>query len=117
MDFLNNTFRQLADLFRSMTPAARITTSVLLAAIIASLLYLFRYQVDQTDEYLFGGIVASQSEVVAMEAALGKHGLNNFDFTGNKLRVPRSKRDLYLAALAKEQALPQNADSPYLNMF
>ena len=45
MDFLNKAFAQLSDLFRSMTPAARITAGLLLAVVVVSLVYLFRYQV------------------------------------------------------------------------
>jgi hypothetical protein len=37
MDFFAKTFAQLAELFRSMTPAARITTGLLLAAVVISL--------------------------------------------------------------------------------
>lgn len=117
MDVINKAYGQLVELFRSMTPGARITAGLLLAAIVSSLLYLFRYQTDRTDEYLFGGLIATQSEIVAMEAAFGKHGLSNYEIIGNKVRVPRLQRDGYLAALAEEGALPQNADSPWLTMF
>jgi hypothetical protein len=117
MDFLNKSFRQLVDLFQSMTPGARVTTSLLLVAIVASLLYLFRFQPDRADEYLFGGTVMTQSEIVAMEAAFGKGGLSNFEIVGNRVRVPRLKKSSYLAALAEENALPESAESAWLDMF
>ena len=43
--------------------------------------------------------------------------LSNYEIIGTKVRVPRLKRDSYLAALGEEGALPQNADSPWLTMF
>lgn len=117
MDVINKAYSQLVELFRTMTPGARITAGLLLVGIVSSLLYLFRFQADRTDEYLFGGYVATRSEIVAMEAAFGKHGLSNYEIIGTKVRVPRLQRDSYLAALAEENALPQNADSPWLTMF
>ena len=42
MDFLNKSFAQLSELFRSMTPGARITTGLLLAVVVVSMGYLFR---------------------------------------------------------------------------
>ena len=44
MDFVNKAFAQASDLFRSMTPAARITTGLLLAAVVISVGYLFNHQ-------------------------------------------------------------------------
>ncbi len=41
MDFINKAFAQLADLSRSMTPGARITSVLLLVLVVVSLAYLF----------------------------------------------------------------------------
>ena len=56
MDFLNKTFAQLNDLFRSMTPGGRITTGLLLVVAVASVGYLFQHQISGGDVYLFSGV-------------------------------------------------------------
>ena len=43
MDFLNKAIAQLSDLFRSMTPGARITAGLLLAVVVVSMGYLFQH--------------------------------------------------------------------------
>ena len=46
MDFLNKAFAQLSDLFRSMTPGARLTAGLLLVVVIVSLGYLFTHDMS-----------------------------------------------------------------------
>ena len=45
MDFLNKAYAQIADLFRTMTPGARITAGLLLVVVVVSLGYLFNSQI------------------------------------------------------------------------
>src|SRR5688500_7484224 len=99
MNFLNQAYTQLADLFRSMTPAARITTGPLLVVVVVSLAYLFQLKTSGSDEYLFGGRIFSQDELGVMEAAIAQAGLNNAENVGNRIRVPRGLKHKYLAAL------------------
>ena len=101
MDFVNKAIAQLSDLFRSMTPAARITAGMLLVVIVVSVTYLFNHQFSSGDAYLFGGEAVSASEIPAMQAAFGKVGLNDAEFDGNRIRVPRGKQAAYVAALAE----------------
>jgi flagellar M-ring protein FliF len=117
MDFVNKSYSQVAELFRSMTPAGRITTGLLLAVVVASFMFLFRYRTDQADEYLFGGEPVTQGELVAIEAAFGKANLSNYEILGNKVRVPRLQRATYLAALGEGEALPQNFGSASKEML
>jgi flagellar M-ring protein FliF len=117
MDFVNKSYNQLGDLFRSLTPGARIIAGLLLAVIVTSLLFLFRYRTDHADEYLFGGEPVTQGELVAIEAAFGKAKLNSYEIVGNRVRVPKLQRHTYLAALADGSALPQNFGGPTRNMF
>ena len=42
MDFLNKSIAQVSELFRSMTPGARLTAGLLLAVVVVSMGYLFR---------------------------------------------------------------------------
>ena len=78
MDFINQAYSQLTDLFRSMTPAARITAGLLLTVVVISLVYLVRFQTTGSDEYLLGGRVFSESEVASMEAAFSAANLSQW---------------------------------------
>ncbi|MGE0757555.1 MAG: hypothetical protein AB7F89_05345 [Pirellulaceae bacterium] len=117
MDFINKAVAQLTELFRSMTPAARITTGMLFGVIVVSLIFLFRYQADHADEYLFGAEVLTRNEVAALEAAFAKAGLNIWDANGNRVRVPRSQKHTYLAAAADDNAIPQSLTNPWETML
>ncbi len=99
MDFLNKTLAQLAAVFRSMTPAGRITTVVLLAVLVISTAYLFNHPLTG-DGYLFGGEPVPISQLPAIEAAFGKKNLTDYELQGNRIRVPQGKQALYMAALA-----------------
>jgi flagellar M-ring protein FliF len=43
VDFINKAMAQLGDLFRSMTPGARMTTVLLLIVIVVSVAFLFNH--------------------------------------------------------------------------
>lgn len=117
MDFLNQAYRQVADLLMSMSLAGRITTGLLLAVLVVSLAMLFRQGGQQADDYLFGGEILSQSEIAAMEAAFSKKGLNQWEVIGNRIRIPRSQRSKYIVALAEENAFPETPGTALEKMF
>ena len=117
MDFLNKAYGQVSDLFKSMTPAARLTTGLLVVAIGISLVFLFRQQTETADELLFGGRTLTNEEIASMSAALSQADLNGWDTEGNRLRVPRGQRHTYIAALVENNALPQDAGSAWEKMF
>jgi flagellar M-ring protein FliF len=100
MDFINKAFAQVSDLFKSMTPGARITAGLLLAVVVVSLGYLTKYQVSSADEYLNGAEPFTNGELMAAEAAFNDAGLNDYEIQGNRIRVPKSKRAQYQGALA-----------------
>jgi len=99
MDFVNKGYSQVSELFRSMTPAARITAALLLAVVVVSFAFLFNFRVSGDDEYLFGNRDFEQSELGAMEKAFAAAGLNESEIIGNKMRVPRAQKNLYLQAI------------------
>lgn len=111
MDFLNKAFAQLAELFRSMSPGARITAGLLLAVVVASAGFLFNHQVTGGDAYLLEGQHFSTAELQAIESAFGQAGLNNFDFDGGRVRVPRAQKAKYMAALVDGNAMPAHFGS------
>ncbi|HUT91633.1 MAG TPA: flagellar M-ring protein FliF C-terminal domain-containing protein [Thermoguttaceae bacterium] len=108
MDFLNKSFAQLKDLFLSMTPAARITSALLLAVVVISLGYLFTHEIAGPEVYLLGGEMFSSSEINNMATAFSQEGLDSYEIEGNKIRVPRNRRGEYMAALGKHNALPED---------
>ena len=108
MDFLNKAFAQLAELFHSMTPGARITAGLLLVVAVVSLGYLFTYQVAGPDCYLMNGRSFSPSEQRDLEAAFGAENLNTYEFAGTQIRVPRGQRTDFMAAALKHSALPED---------
>jgi flagellar M-ring protein FliF len=110
MGFLGQTMTSIKDLFGSMTPAARLTTAMLLGVILVSSVFLFRVQTGEADSYLFGGRAFSNREIDAMITAFSKAELNDWEPEGNRISVPKSKRHLYLAALADGEALPEKFD-------
>ena len=111
MDFLNKAFAQLADLFKSMSPGARITAGLLVVLVAVSMTYLFVFQMNTANEFLFGSREFSQAELDAMQTAFGAAGLNQFEVVGKRVRVPRGKLVEYLQALSQRNFQPQNFDS------
>lgn len=113
MDFLNKAYAQLTDLFRSMTPGARITAGLLLAVVVVSLGYLFNSHVSGPDADLLGGMSFSASDLPAVEAAFAEAGLNDYRIEGTRVRVPRNQQNLYVAALAEAKALPPDFSTAF----
>jgi len=106
MDFLSKAYTQLRDLFGSMTPAARITTGLLLAVVIVSLVYLFNYQVSGGTKYLLGGEPIPASHIPAMEAAFAQAGLSDYQIEGTRIKILGGNSTEYMGALADAGALP-----------
>ena len=90
MDFLNKAIAQLSELFRSMTPGARIMAGLLLAVVVISVGYLFQHSATGPDTYLFGGEPISNGQLDRVEAAIAKAGLSDFQREGSRIRdAPR----------------------------
>ncbi|NUQ62432.1 MAG: hypothetical protein HUU20_08080 [Pirellulales bacterium] len=108
MDFLNKAYAQFSDLYRSMTPGARITSVLLLAVVVASLGYLFVERSSGPGMYLMNGEPFPAGAIRDMEAAFAQAGLNSYEIEGTRIRVPRGQQTAYMAALADANALPRN---------
>jgi flagellar M-ring protein FliF len=107
MDFLNKALAQVSELFRSMTPGARITAGLLLAVVVISLGYLFKQSTAGPDAFLFGGEMLPDSELTRIEAALGGQNIT-WQREGNRIRVPAGQQSAALAAISDAGALPRN---------
>ncbi|GEM_PF-1560787 len=108
MNFLNKSYYSLVELFKSMTPAARVTSGIMLIAIIASMFYLFQFQLSAGTVFIYGGQEFSQGEIGQMETAFAKSALNDYTVVGNRVKIPLSSRDLYTKALAENDAVPNS---------
>ncbi len=106
---MNDLIRQVRELFESMTPGARLTAGLLVAVVVVSLGFLFQQTTAGPDEYLFGAEPLSGSQINAISAAMSQAGLNDFEVEGSRIRVPRSQRHEYIAAVADAGALPTGA--------
>jgi flagellar M-ring protein FliF len=111
MDFLNKGFAQVSELFRSMTPGARITAGLLSVLVVISLGYLFQHQVSGPDVFLMHGEPIPGSCLPAMEAAFDKAHLTSYAVEGDQIKVPRGQQAAYMAALVDGKALPPNFGS------
>ncbi len=109
MEFLNRAIAQIADLFRSMTPGARITVGLLLTVVVVSLAYLFNHQSTSADYFLLGGDPIPSNQLPAIEAAFSKAKLGGYEIdSSHRIRVPAGQKTAYLAALADGNALPKS---------
>ena len=111
MDFLNQATAQVRELFLSMNPAARITSALLLGVIVVSLGYLVQSHGGGADEYLFNGEFLRPREADRIEAAIATAKLSDYVRVGNRFKVPRGQKSVYLAAVADAGALPTNFDT------
>jgi len=111
MGFFNQSLAQLRDLFGSMTPAARITSALLLGVIVVSLSYLFQGYAGASEELLFNGEILQPREADRVEAAIAKAGLKVLQRQAGRIVVPRGQTTAYLAAIASDGALPANFDT------
>ncbi len=113
MDFLNQTSDQIKELYATMSVGGRITAAMLFAVVLLSVAYLFQYRSSSLDEFLLGGRVFSSSEIQGMEGAFATAGLSSYDYeiVGNRVKVSRSARIEFLAALADADAMPPGLDT------
>ena len=116
MNFLNTALRQVAELFQSMTPAARITTGLLLVVIVVSFGFLFQSKTESPQHLLFGTSLTN-TEISALEVAFSQENLNSWKTQGNRILVPPSERHSYLTAAAVHEALPESSDIIWESVF
>jgi flagellar M-ring protein FliF len=108
MNFLNQAMSQVSELFRSMTPGARITAGMLLVAIVVSFGFLFRQGTAGPDAYLFGAEALSGGDLDRIELAIAQANLSGHVREGQRIRVPAGQQAAYLAAIADAGAQPAN---------
>lgn len=105
MELVNKGIAPLVELFKSMTPAARVTAVLLLVVTVVSVTYLFQQNSVAPHVYLMDGEKFSAAELRQMQAALGKAGLEA-TVEGSRICVPRGAEARSMAALGEAGALP-----------
>ncbi len=112
MDFVNKAYAQLTDLFKSMTPGSRITAGLLLTMIVVSFVYLFLFQSNTANKFLYDGRQFSLSELSKIEDAFAASKLSEYEIVGDRVRIPGGQQTAYLQALQKSDFVPIDFDSP-----
>jgi flagellar M-ring protein FliF len=94
-----------------MTPAARITSALLLGVIVVSLGYLFKGYAGPSEEYLFDGEVLQPRDAARVEGAIAKANLQLLPRQAGRIVVARGQKSKYMAAVVDAGALPPNFDA------
>ena len=111
MDFLSKAASELSDIFKSMTPGARITAGLLLVMIVISLIYLVVFQGSGADRYLFGSREFSDEDIATMQRAFAAANLDDYKLDGKRVQVPGGKLTEYMQALDKAGFSPSDPDA------
>jgi flagellar biosynthesis/type III secretory pathway M-ring protein FliF/YscJ len=110
MQWYSHAYELTLERLTGLTPRARWVAVVVLLLLGVLIVLVSTRRPRSEVEFLFGCQTFSRAEITAMESALAKAGLSESDVVGNRLRIPRLKKDLYLKALAAGDALPGGFD-------
>jgi flagellar M-ring protein FliF len=108
MEAFKQVWKRLIELYRRLSPNARLTAALAAAAVIVCLGWATRSLFTVDTIYLLGGKALTTEELTEMQSALAKAQLNDFVVEGNRIRVPRERQAQYIAALAENRALPES---------
>ncbi|MFT7640251.1 MAG: flagellar M-ring protein FliF [Pirellulaceae bacterium] len=111
MDHFNNLLNQITEVFRSMTPAARVTSALLMVTIVVSVAFLFQAGAEGEDELFLDGRTFTSPNIAALEAAFAKGNLNGSRVVGYRIYIPKGLKDSYLKAAAEDNAMPPELDA------
>ncbi len=111
MNYLNSLFEQTRGVIASLPLPSRVIALLMLVAIVVGAGFLVRDLPQSDMEYLFGGHLYKESELLLAETAMSNAGLRGYERVGMRIRVPRNERDLYIKALAEGGATPQQLGS------
>ena len=121
MNKLQETWNQIRDLYAGMPPGTRVVAGLLTAVLLMSLIFLVLpgkgMPVVTKDVYLYGDYHFTQSEQMQVMDALGSAGYVNgkdYNWEGNRLKVPVKKSEQYASVLSKAKAVP--VDAPAITM-
>lgn len=108
MEAIKQVWQRLVELYRRLSPNARLVAALSAVALIVCLGWTVRGAFTVDTVYLLGGQALTTEELTDMQAALAKAQLSDFTIEGNRIRVPRDLQAQYIAALAEHRALPES---------
>jgi flagellar M-ring protein FliF len=117
MEWLTKAGNRAAAFLQSLSPTARVMVGISLLAIGGGLLYLSSAAFQERSEYLLGGRSFSDREIDRIQTAFARAGLNGWQVEQKRIRLPRSERHLYLAALEENGAMPESFGSAWEQLF
>ncbi len=107
MNALSQIGQQVSELFKSLTPAARLMAGLMVGVIVVSLGWIISTETTGNYESLLGGISLTNAELDRIETAFGDAQLRDYQREGRQIRIPKGKKDQYLKALSSGNALPK----------
>jgi flagellar M-ring protein FliF len=117
MTFFKTAYEQLRDLYAGLTPGLRVVAGLLTAVLAVSVIFLIMSNgstVPRAKEaVVLNGYFFTSAEQRAVEAALGREQISGYVWERGQLKVPIKQEAAVLAAISKNNAMPQNAMSIY----
>ncbi len=111
MQYLQQLFDQTRLLFTAMPFASRVLAGLLVVAIVISSVFLVKATPTASSVLLFDGYRFGDQELQRAEMAFSAAGLQGYERDSGRLRIPISKREDFLKALADANAFPRDLGS------
>jgi len=110
MEGIQNTLKQLGQLWNSFSPSQKGTYTMILLLLLAAPL-IYSYKAGGSDYVpLLQGSIREEYQIREMEDALIDAGLTDFRRQGAEILVPRGKKEDYAKALAGSGAISPEID-------
>lgn len=113
MDHLPAYWGRLTAQWQSLSARAKVIAVTLILVLLVGIVSLSIQQGVNDWVVLFDGRQLSARELDRMEAAFSTAGLTTWQREGNRIRVPKSEKFTFMAALAESKVLPENSDEVF----
>ena len=110
MEFLKTTQSQLTPLFQSVSSTSSMRRNILLVVvllIIGSAAWYANRDFNDQQVFLYGGRDFSPAEIGAMETALGRAGIEDYDIVENRIQIRQSQRAEVLKVIDDADSVPR----------
>ena len=113
MDHFSARWRQLIAHWQALSVRTRVVAAALALGLVVGVASLARQHSENEWVTLFADRELSIREVDRMEAAFSTAGLTTWQREGKCIRVPKSEKFTFMAALAENKVLPENSDEVF----
>jgi type III secretory pathway lipoprotein EscJ len=107
MEWFRQVGRTAAERLESMSPVLRWALVGLVATVLVAAMLLGSPGARRADTFLISKPLPA-SQLTAVEAALAKAGLTDYQLEGRRIKVPSAVKDRYLATLLHADVLPRD---------